>query len=233
MFLYNPEGQRKGIREKFSGNDHSKNKCHEGNLGRARKWKWSLSWLRSDSVTNSQPVKFYPKGNSKISWIPAFFSFFIILPKNQTCCLFGLKLMLPVCVVDSKFWFIMPHSRVTVFQITTSLFLKDKYLTYICKCHVWEEIILMKTRNAVTRIAVSGPLLDKLVFQREEVSWFILRTNLQSGFSVSVQCHVRETENQCSHFKVSSNPEIPSTSAHEISISMKLAYLLSITVCRV
>ena len=88
----------------------------------------------------------------------------------------------------------------------------------------------MKTRNAVTRIAVSGPLLDKLVFQREEVSWFILRTNLQSGFSVSVQCHVRETENQCSHFKVSSNPEIPSTSAHEISISMKLTYLLSITV---
>lgn len=37
MFLYNPEGQRKRIREKFSGNDHSKNKCHEGNLGRARK----------------------------------------------------------------------------------------------------------------------------------------------------------------------------------------------------
>lgn len=52
----------------------------------------------------------------------------------------------------------------------------------------------MKTRNAVTRIAVSGPLLDELVFQREEVSWFILRTNLPSGSSVSVQCHVRERE---------------------------------------
>ena len=93
----------------------------------------------------------------------------------------------------------------------------------------------MKTRNAVTRIAVSGPLLDELVFQREEVSWFILRTNLPSGSSVSVQCHVREREreNQCSPFEVSSNSEIPSTSAHEVSISMKLACLLSITVCRV
>lgn len=162
-------------------------------------------------------------------------AFFMILPKNQTCCLFGLKLMLPVCVADSKFWFIMPHSKVTVFQITTSLFLKDKYLTCICKCHVWEENILMKTRNAVTRIAVSGPLLDELVFQREEVSWFVLRTNLQSGSSESVQCHEREREreNRCSYFKVFSSSEIPSTSAHEISISMKLAYLLSVTVCRV
>lgn len=54
----------------------------------------------------------------------------------------------------------------------------------------------MKTRNAVTRIAVSGPLLDKLVFQREEVSWFILKTNLQSGSSVCpVSCETeRETE---------------------------------------
>ena len=49
----------------------------------------------------------------------------------------------------------------------------------------------MKTRNAVTRIAVSGPLLDELVFQREEVSRFVLRTNLQSGSSESVQCHER------------------------------------------
>ena len=159
--------------------------------------KMILKLTTSDSVTNGQPVKFYPKGNSKISWIPAFFSFFfMILPKNQTCCLFGLKLMLPVCVADSKFWFIMPHSKVTVFQITTSLFLKDKYLTCICKCHVWEENILMKTRNAVTRIAVSGPLLDELVFQREEVSRFVLRTNLQSGSSESVQCHERERERE-------------------------------------
>ena len=52
----------------------------------------------------------------------------------------------------------------------------------------------MKTRNAVTRIAVSGPLLDELVFQREEVSRFVLRTNLQSGSSESVQCHERERE---------------------------------------
>ena len=54
----------------------------------------------------------------------------------------------------------------------------------------------MKTRNAVTRIAVSGPLLDELVFQREEVSWFVLRTNLQSGSSESVQCHERERERE-------------------------------------
>lgn len=44
----------------------------------------------------------------------------------------------------------------------------------------------MKTRNAGPRIAVSGPLLDELVFRREEVSLSILRANPQSGSSVSV-----------------------------------------------
>lgn len=65
---------------------------------------------------------------------------------------------------------------------------------YISKCHIREENILMKTRNAVPKITISRPLLDKPVFRRAKGSLLILRANPQSGSSVSVCCHY-EREN--------------------------------------